>query len=432
MAVRQLALVPILIKCWGVPYYGEWLVISAIPSFLAMSNLGLGSSASAMIALGISRGKDERLGNVLATAWALISIIGLCTVLAVLLWYHFFPSTGSVISSKPWVLALLLISIFLKMLSQPIHGWWVGNQMAAKSLHLQNIFSIGELVIYLLVPFSGGNAFSMSVSLCLWTVAWLIYFFLSSKKAGFLLWRGDLFSIDKSIGRHLLGVGLGHQLSPLWQGLLFQGSLIMAESLLGASGAALWGALRVMVRAGNQIIELISQSLSPGIQFALGQKNFALARSYHSTGLVLSLVLSSAMCIGLWVFGPLLFKFWTHSKFEEPAVLWLIMPFTLIPFSLWWLSGEVQRAGNRPWALNLLGVGSALASLIISYSLFNKIGIISFALGSLVFEMIMAIFILPISLKMLNDSLGKSLFSGFSYLRNTIYSHLKKIYSKAW
>jgi hypothetical protein len=43
--IVQLVGAPILLHAWGAQLYGEWLVLSAIPAYLSMSDLGFSQSA---------------------------------------------------------------------------------------------------------------------------------------------------------------------------------------------------------------------------------------------------------------------------------------------------------------------------------------------------------------------------------------------------
>ncbi|HBQ8586930.1 TPA: hypothetical protein L9B03_005523, partial [Klebsiella pneumoniae] len=41
----QLVSVPFFIQHWGISIYGEWLILSALPAYLSMSDFGLGAVA---------------------------------------------------------------------------------------------------------------------------------------------------------------------------------------------------------------------------------------------------------------------------------------------------------------------------------------------------------------------------------------------------
>lgn len=401
MAVRQLCLVPVLLKTWGVDYYGSWLVLSSIPSFLAMSNLGLGTSASARIAIRSGDDLDSENRLTLWTAWSFIISIYLILVAIIGGLNVARQETFNIIPFGVLVIVFLVSSLFVRMCAQPIHGWWASRGMASKSIQYNNVYSIGDLVIYMMVPFLGGKAYHLTACSLIWSSVWLISYVYYSYSAGCPLFRPRRPRVAEA--KVLLSKGLGHQLSPLWQGMLFQGSIILANTLLGPAGAALWGSLRVINRAGNQLLELVSQTVGPEFQRNKSSGDLEANKLLHARSILISLILSAGVCVTLMIAGPFVFGLWTHHQFTVPTAVWFIVPLALLPFSLWWVSGEYQRAVNQPWKLNVVGTIASLCSLLVTYAL-GGLGIIGMCLGALVFEIVMAATIFPMTLTLLEDS----------------------------
>src|ERR1700742_3967274 len=55
----QLVSVPALLTFWGTQKYGEWLILSSIPVYLSMSDLGFGSVAANEMAMQVAAGKKH-------------------------------------------------------------------------------------------------------------------------------------------------------------------------------------------------------------------------------------------------------------------------------------------------------------------------------------------------------------------------------------
>lgn len=406
MALRQLILVPVLLKSWGPDLYGQWLVVTAIPSFLAMSNLGLGTSAQMRISIDMAGGRKTEVTRVMTTAIIMISAIGVLVSSLVFTVVPYFYRTDLQkvhIEHLGLVLLFLVLSLFLKMLAQPISGFWTGVGRPSFSGHAGNLCSVVELLLSVCVPLAGGSAFVMALSLLSANLLWLGWFVAKSvpvmKKHGMTFSRPDW-----SVAKDMAVSGLGHQIGPLWQAILFQGSIILANSALGPLGAATWGSLRFLTRSGNQVLELVSQTLGPEFQLALGQNAIEKLRKFFAMGLIASVFFSSAMAIGIVALGPWFFGYWAQGTLPVSLWAWLLMAFALIPFSGWWLAGEFQRAINRPWLLNLWGIAAAVISVGVMWCLRGQ-GLVGFAIGSLVFEILMVAFIVPISLRFLQLSL---------------------------
>jgi len=55
-ALVQLVSVPVFLRFWGAHLYGEWMVLSAIPTYLSLSDTGFGSVAGDDMTMRVARG----------------------------------------------------------------------------------------------------------------------------------------------------------------------------------------------------------------------------------------------------------------------------------------------------------------------------------------------------------------------------------------
>ncbi|TWT65565.1 hypothetical protein Pan14r_51120 [Crateriforma conspicua] len=419
MAIRQILMVPLLIRLWGPECYGEWLALSAIPTFLAMSNLGLGTAAAIAIGMEASAGKVQQAWGLFAsTTVILLAFFTLifCGFAGVLLWFPEVAGHYEHLKSPVAIVVCLAMTTLLKLLAPTWQGWWIGVRRPAMANHWNNLNGFVELVICILIVASGGDALMLASMLLAWNVVWIFaYSFATLRMLRSQTEVRILFKPQWHRTTKLLRTGLGHQLSPLWQAILFQGSILLAASLLGPAGAALWGSLRIMVRAGCQIIELVSQSLGPEFQLAYGSEDREQLRKLHSVGLSSSIGISAIGIFALVTIGPYVFDVWTDGQFSVGNLAWWTMSSSLLPFSMWWVSGELQRATNSPWFINLCGVVVSLLSVGIMYAC-SGLGIIAFCFGGLCFDGIMALLVLNRTLQMLDADLRFSLTEGIETL----------------
>src|SRR5260370_41898128 len=64
-AIVQIVSVPVFLHFWGVKLYGEWLIISAIPIYLALSDLGFGNVAANDMTMRVIAGYRETFAKVM-------------------------------------------------------------------------------------------------------------------------------------------------------------------------------------------------------------------------------------------------------------------------------------------------------------------------------------------------------------------------------
>ena len=56
-SVIQLVQVPVFLHFWSVPLYGEWMIVTAIPTYLSLSNMGFGNVAGNEMTMMVARGE---------------------------------------------------------------------------------------------------------------------------------------------------------------------------------------------------------------------------------------------------------------------------------------------------------------------------------------------------------------------------------------
>jgi len=414
----QFLVVPAFLKMWGVDYYGAWLVLSAVPSVLAMSNLGVGTASSQRIIIALGQ-KDERKANsLLATSLLFIAAVGvllLAGLIMSLAWLPLPTTSHSLIEQPHLVLVLLLVPIVFTLLGAPFEGFWVGRQKAAIGLYLNTLLKVFQFAVVLGVVFAGGKALMLASVQAFASLVWLGGYLVFS----FRLLKGwEGFAINKTHLPELLHKGVGFQASAVWQALFFQGSLWLANFLLGPAGAATWGTVRTLTRAGNQFLTLINQTITPELQVAVGRGEYADARRLHSMALIIAVGVGLVGALGLAVAGGSVYNFWTHGKLAVPGIVWPIMAMGLLFNALWWTSSDVHRAFNQPWRINLFAILAAVISLgTMTGAYFLGVNLVGFAIGSVVFDLLLVSYVLRRSLFLLEDNFTPCMKRGFECIR---------------
>ena len=113
-SLHRVAIAPLFIWFLGPPRYGEWLVLSAIPSWLSLSNISLGSVAGNAIALRVAEGRLVDARRAYSSALAAITGLSLCglgIVFAAACYFAVAPiATGGGGLSADSLTAILLLS----------------------------------------------------------------------------------------------------------------------------------------------------------------------------------------------------------------------------------------------------------------------------------------------------------------------------------
>ena len=118
--VSQVALVPILLFFWGQELFGEWVILSAVPAYLSLSNLGFSDAMATEVTLCAQKGETHKAAEIFQSTWKIISALSIavaaCFILLLGTSTSVFPSIGVVLiseSNASFIVALFMAHIIL-------------------------------------------------------------------------------------------------------------------------------------------------------------------------------------------------------------------------------------------------------------------------------------------------------------------------------
>jgi len=412
--LEQLLLVPFFIASWGASYYGEWLTLTIIPSILVFSDLGFGSAAANGFVLRYASGDKQGAADILNTGFRIVSyavILGIVLSIAVLFsgtyWGWFEKSlipANDAVKAVSFMMAARLISFYNQLFSAN----FIAARKADLGINLLSINSILSILAGAAVLFLGGYIITYALWQFIVSVIFNLYYW----------WRADSIldlkkeykgKYEKAFAKEIFSKGFGYMLSPIWQSVLFQGTTFVVRLTLGPVAVAVFNTVRTLSRSINQLCSIIGGSVFPELQFELGKENWLKGQKIYLYSIRSSFVLSLLGIIFLGFFGLPLYNIWTHKVLTPTPLMWFIFLVGILVNAVWWTSSVVFRAMNNPYQLSISGVIAAFISIAASYFLCLYWGLTGAAIGSLIFEIIMSVYILPLSCKMMNLSISKIL-----------------------
>src|ERR1700693_3771005 len=93
-AVIQCSTVPCLLRFWGAAKYGDCLILSAIPSYLSLSDLGFGDASGSDMTMRVAAGDRRGAIETFQSSWALLALVSLVVGSAAIItvwrvpWHH--------------------------------------------------------------------------------------------------------------------------------------------------------------------------------------------------------------------------------------------------------------------------------------------------------------------------------------------------------
>lgn len=396
--LNQIVLVPFYILFWGNELYSDWIVISALTTIFAMSDVGLNNVIQNRFSIKLSEGDYKECNSLLTDNFLLVAITLLLTLLGCILFVCFGDITKvmnlHLLSREQanFVFIVLLIKVFIGMISGIENAIYRATHNASISIYMDQI---GNFVVALLtlgcilikVPIT-----IMCVLICLPQTVLLVIKHFNAKR--YYNYKFSLLNADWPLFKSVLLPSLYFMAFPLGNTIVLQGYTLVVNSFFGADSVVLYNTTRTLCNFIKTLMGTLQSAVWPEYSIAYGKGDFSLMRYLHRKILKVTILTSSCAAIGLLCFGSFIFKVWTHNSVEFSYSLMGVYVAALFVESLWISSSVTLMATNNHSKLGILYIFAALLAIFIAYMMISKMSNCSLSLmtSSLVVMHIMLAF----------------------------------------
>lgn len=408
---EQLLLVPFFITAWGAAYYGEWLTLTIIPTIIGFSDLGFGNSACNSFVLKYAANDKQGASNIAKSGFLSINIIVILimlisgVILYVLNYYNIFDKLLILKSDALLALTFLMLARVLGFYQPLNEAYFRSARKVALSINLLSVYSALNLVIGLLVLICKGGIVMYAFTNLIIAIGYTVFYTIIARRTLPISkeYRGEVLKSDI---QSIFHKGIGFLLSPVWQAIFFQGTTFVVRIVLGPVAVTIFNTVRTLTRAVNQANSIIITSVLPELQFEIGAKNFIQARKIFRFGLTIITIISIMGVVFLFLGGPWFYELWTRKALNPPVMMWNIFIIGIVFNAIWWMSSDVLIAANKPYDFTIAGVLVSILAVVSSYFLSIQFGLSGAAIGSLLLDVLLFVYILPRSCKLLKQPLG--------------------------
>ena len=397
------------IHFWGGPLYGQWLILSTLPSYFSLSDLGFASAAGTEMNLRLGRGDRAGALRVFQSAWVLVTLVSLLVTLAVVGLVHLIPNhplpkltlpRAEIIS----IVTILAFQVFFDMQTGLIgNGYRTDGHFAVGTLIRQGVRIAESVAIVIALSCHAGLvALALAVTLTRLVGNLLTVLDLRRRVPWLVIgWR----HADRETLKSITSPALSFMGFPIGNALSLQGIVLVIGFTLGPTTVALFSTTRTLTRAVWQVLNAITNTIWVELSSAFGSGDIALACSLHRRACQAALWIAVTFSTGLFFAGPFLYHLWTRKHLTFEPALFALLLLVVIANSLWSTSYVVMIAVNRHQQLALVYVGATAASLALAAVLTPLMGLHGTALSLLVIDVFMNAYVLRRSLALVDDAM---------------------------
>ena len=407
--IIQLGSVPLLLHAWGPSKYGDWLLLSAIPSYLSFSGLGFGDSSGSDMTMRVAGGDREGALATFQSSWVLLSGMSLAMlgVAAALVWFvpwkQTLHLTGVANQQAAWIVLVMAAWILAMQQWSILESGYRCDGSFALGNFCTTMQRLLEAAGATMIGVFTGSLLLMSLSYLGLRLGGLLCYRLLLKRLKPWLRLG--FGRAKTgIIRKMLRPSLGFIAMPIGTAISIQGLTLVVGIVLGPIAATAFATARTLTRLGVQLINSLGGGIWPEFSTAFGAGNLSLARRLHRGAYQASLILAIVSAASLWLFGPAFYHLWVAKSVTLELPFFHVLLLVSISTSLWFPSAIVQMSANKHSRLALTYLVATMVSCLLGYVLTQRLGLLGAATSVLLIDLVMCTFVLPASLKQMQDT----------------------------
>ena len=402
-SLTPLVLVPFMIRIWGLHQYGEWLILTAIPTYMMLSpDFGLAGAVVNQMAIATASGKRGEAICLYRTSWLILTVMAVLFAAAgicVANWLNWRSLGVTLLSAHAAaIISCSCIQIFLGQQFLLIGGiyrsarrnprWGLVGSLGATFylvVAVTTLASKGDPLHYVAV-----NTASRAVFLC------ATLFDARKIMPDFTV---SLWGVSVRAVRPYVVPGLGHATMPLVNALQNEGMVLALGAILGPVSVAVFQTTRTAVNGAKSLMGLMASAVGVELPALVGEGRMSAVRRLLVMNTQTAVAAACGWSLIMGLFGKPIFHLWLRNRAVFSAPLILVMLASLFPFALANSFSILLLATNKiHWAVIWL-LPASMVSLVVTAIGARLFGLNGAAIGIVTFETLSLLVVCSVAAK---------------------------------
>lgn len=395
----QVVQVPVFLHFWSTDRFGEWLIVSSIPTYLSLSGLGFGTAAGNAVARLAAQGDQSAVRAILRAAFLISTgscLIASTAIIGSAMLFDLPPLLGLreivgvqfVQIALAWC-AVILVRMVFGLAETALRA--VGRYPTF--VMLENVAQILEFagVVVALVMF--GTPLSAIVAMLLVRLAFAVATAIGIRARYRWTIHGEAQPIGRWV-RELIRPSLAFLVIPISQSLNLQGTLLVAGHFFGPTGAAVLSTARTLGRLVETGLNMINNVVYEEVGYAAGADDKPGLKRILIHATAASIVVGVGASVFLLLVGPSIYELWTHNKLALNRGVLIAVLAAGVVRSLISSSTALLAGLNRHGSYSVVLLASTVISLVAAVLLESQ-GLVAVAASALLAEVLVAVHVFP-------------------------------------
>lgn len=410
----QILIIPIVLKYWGIEYYGEWLIISSVPSYIAMSDLGFGTATSTEIALLLANNQQEKANTLFNSSFYFILFIGILVLLILSILPFIFPLYETLslklIPEDTFKIAYLLLSlyIFLLLVLTLPQGLYRSNGLYARGQYISNIFRVFEFISFIIVIIGGYKIILAATCYLIVRVLYTIFIFydIHNHSKWLSVKRPNL---DKTIIIPLLEPSLSFVAITIGQAILNQGIITVIGMRSNSANVVIYSTLRTLANFSKQLIGFINNAFWGELSKTYAAQSLSIFKSLLIKLNQINISVTILCSIFLYFFGEHIISIWTGSTLNFDTLFFYLFLIYILVENIWSSNWTMLMSINKQKETVKPFLFCSILTVLLTYFMLPKFNLVIFPGILTLSSLIMMINIFNSTSKIVNLKVNKFL-----------------------
>jgi O-antigen/teichoic acid export membrane protein len=385
----QLASLPLFLYFWDTATYGTWLMISAIPAYLSMADVGMVTAAGNKMTMAISKGDTRDANQFFQSAQVFMAIT--CGAIAVLVVPLFLlvPLPGVDTIDKRVALTALSIGVLVSLFGGLAEQVFKSTLRYATGTIWGNYIRVGEWLGCMVGLAVWGNFAAVALAgLAVRLIGTLLLMMMARRGTYGLSWGTQ--DAARSEIRSMFVPAVSFMAFPLANALSFQGVTLLVGVMFGPIAVALFNTYRTIARVAVQVTAVFSYALWPEFSRLFGLSATAELSRLFRRSAILGTAQAISLSLLLYFLAPWILRTWTHGAIDFSPTLMLLMLLYAAIGGIWHIPRVLLMATNQHISLANWSIAAGALSVGLAWLLGNKLALDGVAVAMILSEVAIA------------------------------------------
>jgi O-antigen/teichoic acid export membrane protein len=386
----QVFSLPMFLSRWDASTYGTWLLLSAMPSYLSMADVGMVATAGNRMTMAMGRGEDAEANTIFHSAFAFVTLmcLALCAIAAPIVWL----SPESVLANADQKLAVmaLVLGVLLAMFGGLSDALFRATNRYALGTMLGNVIRIAEWAGYMAGLFVIGTFAGVACCGLAARLLGILMTIVVAARGGHAFtwgWRNANAAEIKA----MLKPALSFMAFPLANALSFQGVTLMVGHYFGPATVALFNTYRTISRVAVQVTGVFGHSLWVEFSMLFGKGGAKAVEALYRRAFWIGMGSSVALSVALYFVAPYLLEVWSRGQIPfEPMPMALLLVYAACG-GFWHVPRVMLLSTNQHFSLAQWALVSAGLVIGLIFAIQSKFGLPGVCASMVIAELLIAV-----------------------------------------